>query len=60
MVIGYFDIRGAAVDPIKDDTVLVVYRDAPLVGPVALELMQTIAFWNSKISRLSRGIYAVK
>jgi hypothetical protein len=60
VVIGYFDIRGAAVNPIKDDTVLVVDRDAPLVRPITLESMQTIAVGNSQISWSGRRIDAVK
>ena len=49
MVIDYLDVFGVSTSPAKANTELIVNTNAPLAGPIALELLEPIAWRRAKI-----------
>jgi hypothetical protein len=56
VVVDNFNLGWARPGPSKADPPLIVDADAVLAGPVALQLLQSIARGNSEIVEIYRGV----
>jgi hypothetical protein len=56
VVIDYLNFLSVSANPAKASSKLIVHANAPLSGPIALELFETISGWCAQIVDASRQL----